>query len=167
MSPPLHIRECGLQSASLDTLMPLCDYEPMPQTDEQARQDMADDIMELALWLRANPDLAPRYGTYEVTLWASYDDGVYDPEQQKQWMRDRVRRLGPAVKHPEESSMRVTKSFGAGRATFSLRCDREAVCRQGVKGKKPGVVLVKEAVYADGFVDDVEWECDPVLGEAQ
>ena len=137
--------------------------------------EMQADLRELRAWLRHNPKVKGYiYGlrfSCEVSTWDS-DKGAY-VDLSIQDIADIVRAMsegapiGTVRKNAYGDSMSYVRKMSNGHAAIELNVSRKAVCVAKVVGTKSITVPDPDAPRITKQVDDIEWECLPLLAAVE
>lgn len=123
----------------------------------QKAHALGDELRSIAAFFEANPELAAR--TYDVCV-----NSVQVHVRTRDDLVELARALKTATGRCDKTEMgtyfRVSGSFG--RLYVWGVVDREQVCRKIVRG----VRQVPEQTIPAHEVEDVIWECEPLLAEA-
>lgn len=126
-------------------------------TVEQKAHALGDELRSIAAFFETNPEIAAR--TYDIcdTSIQAYAASRNDLVALARALKDATGRCNKRDMGPY---FKVEASFGRLRVWGAV--DREKVCRKVVKGTK---VLPPVPAMPARTVEDVEWVCEPLLGE--
>jgi lipid II:glycine glycyltransferase (peptidoglycan interpeptide bridge formation enzyme) len=118
------------------------------------RKEFCKGLESLAQFLRSRPSTPlPTDKNFLVYLWG------------KNSTREAVKAMGTCDKEFNEYQVTFSKSFGP--IKYGVFVSRDTVCRAVVVGKK--TISAKDAVFIPSEpakeVDDIKWECEPLLAE--
>jgi hypothetical protein len=115
-------------------------------------------LRELADFFEQHPAATPGYiiGLSDFSSWHDLEG-----EEVAKWLAARTRELGNVSKRSTSDYLAVGRKFGP--VLLEYLVPRDAVCTSRVVGKK----TIKKAVnttYEEVEVDEIEWDCNPILG---
>lgn len=135
---------------------------------------LIEDLRLMQAWCDAHPEVEVwRSGTHGyVSTYPTGPDGIgHDitaPEVASVVRKmSKGQPLGKVRKESTENTMSYILPFGAGRVTLSLQVHRKTVCVAKVVGTKTVERTDPEAPKITVEEDVIEWECLPVLAEAE
>jgi hypothetical protein len=130
------------------------------------------DLITIQAFLSAHPDLEVGYvagrTAYLAKPYVEGEDGVVDYDQMDTAALAQIVRTmkdgGPVEKRSSDGYMTYVRKLG-NNARLELNVERSQVCEAKVVGQK---VVHHAAVPArTEIIDEVEWECAPILAQAE
>lgn len=139
-------------------------------TDQHRAEQVATDLERLAAFVRENPDLARKIGSQRFLHCLSWEK---DPKAAMADIARRARRAG-ATMRKDVSEKFAAADLSFGDLTLHVYADRDQVCERIVVATREEVVeepdpelLAKvPTVKRTVPVEEVRWECTPLLAPA-
>lgn len=124
--------------------------------ERERKEDYIQGLRDLADWLEATPSApVPLYESVFVTL------------KDKDHAVSIAREGGSIHKEYQASSLVLEKRFGDV-IRYKASVSREAVCTvKEVRKVKKEVAHYPQPVYVEQEVEEIEWECDPLLAPTE